>query len=50
MDTIEIVHAALVGTSKDAQFRGWVLYKLRTLSYHGITQSGVKKLWVDYFN
>ena len=50
MDTIEFVHALLVGTDDRSQFRGWIIFKQRTLSFHGITQSGVKKLWVDFFN
>lgn len=50
MDTLEYVHAEIVGTDKVSQFRGWVIFRLRTLSTYGITQKGVKKLWVDFFN
>lgn len=50
MDIINIVHAEIVGTDKVSQFKGWVIYKHRTILYHGVSVSGVKKLWVDFFN
>jgi hypothetical protein len=50
MDTINIVHAEIVGVNAQSQFRGWVLYKRRTISKNGVSVSGVKKLWVDFFN
>lgn len=50
MDTIEFVHAVIIGTDKRSQFRGWVIYKLRTLSIYGITQRGVKKVGAIFFN
>lgn len=50
MDTLDYVHAEIVGTDKISQFKGWVIFRRRTLSIYGITQMGVKKLWADFFN
>lgn len=48
--TYDFTYPEVVGTDAASQFRGWVVFKVKTLSLFGISQMGVKKMWVDYFN